>query len=121
MVSVVEQDHVAWPEVARRTPRDAPGRRELAPVLAPARPQQRLQAELARDAQAGVRVDPERGAVVARRSSDQVDCALDVGAHGRGRLPELDVVAVAMDADLVPARGHFGGDLRVALHLLADQ
>ena len=70
-VGVVQEDHVAG-EHARACPRgDPPRRRELAPVLAPARPQQRPQARRPRRPQAGRAVDPVRRPVPdrARRRS----------------------------------------------------
>ena len=53
VIGVVEQDHVARPQPAHDPPGDLLGGRDLAPVLAPLGPQQRLQAALARDSQAG--------------------------------------------------------------------
>jgi hypothetical protein len=121
MVGVVQQDHVARTEVARRASGDALRRRELAPVLAPARPQQRLEAELARSAQPGARVDAERRAMEARPAADDLQCALDVGPYGRPALAGLHPMAVAVDADLVTASSDLGRNVRVALDLLADE
>src|SRR3954447_8739406 len=99
MVGVVKQDHVAGSQVARGTRRDAAGRRELAPVLPPARPQERLQTELARDVEARARVDPERWAVELRAAPDRLQRALEVRADGVGTETCLHPVAVAVDAD----------------------
>src|SRR3954453_14899788 len=102
MVGVVEKDHVAGPDVARSPRSDALRCRELAPVLAPARPEQRLEVAVAGGTQAGAAVGPERRPGVAPLADD-LDCALQVGFDSGAWEPRLDSVAEAVDSHLVPA------------------
>src|SRR4051794_1868749 len=120
MVGVVEKDHVAGPDVARSPRSDALRCRQLAPVLAPARPEQRLEVAVAGGAQAGTAVEPERRAVVAALAYD-FDCALQIGFDRGPWESRLDPVAEAVDAHLVAAAIDLGRDVRVALDLLTDE
>ena len=84
MVGVVEQDHVAGAERPRSAPSDPLGSGEAAPVLAPARPQERFEPGIARGVEPGARVDAERRPVEARMATDDADRAGEVVANGGG-------------------------------------
>jgi len=120
MVRVVEQDHVSRAERSRRTSGDSLRGGEPAPVLAPARPQERLQAALADGLKTCLRVDAERWAVEVRVASDHLDRSVQVAFNCGDRESGLNVVAVPMDRKLVAASFDLGSELRPALELLGD-
>lgn len=54
-------------------------------------------------------------------AADHLDGALEVVSDGVSGEAELHTMPVAVDRDLVPAPLDLGGDVRIALDLLADQ
>lgn len=119
MVGVVEKDHVARLQVARGAARDALRCRELAPVPAPARPEERLHASFSDGLQSALAVDPEWWAVELALADD-FDRLVQVGLNGGDRESGHDFVAVTVDADLVPAPFYLRDELREAFALFAD-
>src|SRR5947208_722205 len=105
MVGVVEQDHVAGLQVPRSARRDALRGRELAPVLAPTAPEERFEVLFAGCFEACTRVDAERRAVEGRVAGDCLLRSPQVVLDRGFREPGLDLVAVAVDADLVASCG----------------
>jgi len=120
MVRVVEQDHVSRAERSRRTSGDSLRGGEPAPVLAPARPQERLQPAFADGLKTCLRVDAERRAMEVRVASDHFDRSVQVAFNRGDREAGLNVVAVPMDRKLVAASFDLGSELRPALELLGD-
>ena len=120
MVGVVKKDHVAGLQVARRASRDALRRRELAPVLAPAGPEEWLHAALPDGSQSRFAVDAERGPMEPALADD-FDGAAQVGLNCGNGEPGHHSVAVTVDPHFMAAPFHLGCEIREALALLADQ
>ncbi len=108
-VRIVQENHVARVDLSHRSRRDPRGRGEAAPVLAPARPQQRLEPRLARPRPDRRRCRSRRagGAGAAARPTrggDRLDPPREVLRDRPRAQPELEAVAVAVQRDQM-ARG----------------
>ena len=121
MVGVVKQDYVAGVKVAGGASNDALGRRELPPVLAPARPEKWFEAERERGVEPGARVDAERRAVVPRRAADDLDSTSKVLLDEAFGETQVNAVAIAVNADFMAAIGDLAGQFGIPSNLLTDE
>jgi hypothetical protein len=119
---VVQQDDHAIRQIADHEVGD-PVRADVFPVLAPRGPVDRLQAGLHAGFVGGSREASVRRTLHGRSDAGGLEDRLDRLPEIHGRVLDLGVlgVVVAVGLDLVMARNDLLGQLRVRLHLLADQ
>ena len=126
MVRVVEQQDVARRELLGQLGGDLPRRAVQAPVVAPARPQQRRPAAAPHEREPGRAEDPERRAVAARRDAGRLGDRRRGRGRGRPRARAARRAAAAGDGRRAarrawPAATISARQRRLAAHLLADE
>lgn len=124
-VRIVKEDHIAAIELPGGPGGDPLGGCELAPILAPAGPEQGFQARGSGRVEAGGTVDAIRRPVPGRRDAhgilDHPGAPLQIGRDLGSRHAELKAVPVAVEGHEMSSAVNPGRQLRATLDLLADE